>query len=164
MPYTLLMGRGQTTIHDHFSAIMGGRRGLPAGFAHDDEDVILSFVSGKPVSSPHFLIEHYPEGPLPEIIFLVDPELRSEDKLRGHGVVALRHEDEDCITFEISPSLDDALTGPIAKFCREDGARVTMTEMVRLGSDYDHARGERTDRLESATPTNILVESQNALA
>src|ERR1035438_5772703 len=96
MLYTLLMGRGQATIHDHFSAVMGGRRGLPAGFAHDDEDVLRAFVIGKHVRSPHFSIESYPEGPVPEISFLVDQDLLSEDRLRGHGVVALRHEDEHC--------------------------------------------------------------------
>jgi len=142
------MGRGQATAHDRFSAVMGGRRGLPAGFAHDDEDVLRSFVNGEPVRSPHLSIEHYSEGPLPEIVFLVDQDLRSDDGLRGHGVVALRHEDEGCITFEISPSLDSALTKPIARRCEGDGARVAMTEMARLGIEYDHAREKRTGRIE----------------
>ena len=139
------MGRGQATIHDHFSAIMGARRGLPAGFAHDDEDVIRAFVIGKPVRNAHFSIECYPEGPSPEIVFLVDHIRRSDDELRGHGVVALRHDGPDAVTFEVSPSLDRELTGPIARRAEEDGACLAMTEMVQLGIEYDYSRGLRPD-------------------
>jgi len=107
----------------------------------DDTDVIEAILHSKIAENASFKILNYPEGPAPECFFLVDKRLISDDKLYGHGIVAMCWYEDRCFNLSASSSLDGENLAVFWKDVSAAGYRPMQTNMVSLGSDHDYAKG-----------------------